>query len=297
MQDCLPSLLDSGDLSIAWIAENLRHAWLSPIVTAISDLGTTGAVMFITSFAYWCWHKEHSRTLLYGVLLSSLANSGLKEIVRECRPSQSLHLETITDGSFSFPSGHAQVTIILWWGLAYYVRSKVLSPFFMIVGILVALSRPYLGVHYIHDIVAGSALGAVILILCLLNEKHNILKLDRLPLWTQTLLVILFLMLCGLVIDSHSHVATASGVFFGAWFGSRLEEQYVHFTPSFSHPKLLQYALLGFGVAVVIWKGGNYLKHTLPPGYSIAFQYLQYTLLGLWIMFGAPLFVKRTVSR
>lgn len=297
MQDCRPSLLDSGDLSITWIAENLRHAWLSPTMTSISDLGTTGAIMFIISFAYWCWHKEHSRTLLYGVLLSFLVNSGLKEIVRECRPPQSLHLETISDGSFSFPSCHAQVTIILWWGLAYYVRSKVLSTFFIIVGILIAVSRPYLGVHYIHDVVAGLALGAVILVLCLLNEKHKIFKLDHFPFWVQTLLVILFLTLCDLAIDNHSRVATASGVLFGSWLGSRLEEGYVNFRPTFSHPKLLQYALFGFGGALMIWKGGNLLTPGLHSPYSIAFQYLQYTLLGFWIMFAAPLFVKRYISR
>jgi len=102
--------------------------------------------------------------------------------------------------------------------------------------------------------------------------------------------------LCGLAIDSHSQVAKASGVLFGAWLGSRLEERYVNFTPSFSHPALLQYVLLGFGGALVIWKVGNLLGHEFYFPYSIAFQYLQYTLLGFWIMFVAPLFVKRRAS-
>jgi len=181
MHDCRPSLFDSGELNIIWIAENLRHAWLTPIVNCISDLATTGAIMFITSFAYWCWHKRHSRTLLYGVLLSLLANSWLKEIIRECRPPQSLHLATILSGSFSFPSGHAQVAIILWWGLAYYVRSKILSTFFIIMGILIGLSRPYLGVHYIHDVLVGAGLGILILALCLLNEKKILLSLIASP--------------------------------------------------------------------------------------------------------------------
>lgn len=297
MVACQPSLLDSGDATIAWIVENLRHSWLSPILTAISDLGTTGAILFIMSFAYWCWNKEHSRTILYGILLSLLTNVWLKGLVMECRPPQQYHLSAIVDGSFSFPSGHAQVTILMWWGLAYYVRSKVLSALFIIIGILISLSRPYMGVHYVHDVVVGFALGVLLLVLCILNAKKDFLKLDRLPLWAQTIVIVLFLSLCNIAINNQiGHLAIASGILFGTWLGNRLEERFIQFVPTFNHPKLLQYALLGFGGALIIWKGGNVFTHALSAPYSYGFQYLQYALLGLWIAFGAPLFVKRCLD-
>jgi undecaprenyl-diphosphatase len=61
---------------------------------------------------------------------------------------------------FSFPSGHtlhaAAFSIVV---LAYYP-----GLFWLVVpfAVLVALSRPILGLHYPSDVLAGAALGAVI---------------------------------------------------------------------------------------------------------------------------------------
>lgn len=294
MATCQPSLLASGDETIIWIAENLRHDWLSPFVILISNLGSFGPILLIMSFAYWCWNKRHSRVILYGILLSLLANIWLKGIVMECRPPQRCHLEIIPEASYSFPSGHAQVTILMWWGLAYYVRSKWLAALYLLIGVLISLSRPYMGVHYVHDVLAGFTLGVMILALCIWNEKKNILKLDHLPLWGQSLVVILFLVICNLAINNQTgHLCIATSILFGIWLGGQLEEKYVQFIPSFKLRNIVQYAVVGFGGAMAIWKGGDLLRGVMPSIISYPLEYLQFTVLGLWIAYLAPRIINK----
>ncbi len=61
---------------------------------------------------------------------------------------------------FSFPSGHTMHAVSFSIVAVFYFPSllSVVAPF----AILVALSRPILGLHYPSDVLAGAALGAVI---------------------------------------------------------------------------------------------------------------------------------------
>jgi membrane-associated phospholipid phosphatase len=96
----------------------------------------------------------------------------IKEWIKECRPPQQFWLEQVS--GFAFPSGHAEVGPLLWWGLAYYVRPLWLKTTFILIGLLIGLSRIYLGVHYPQDVFVGFLLGLIVLSLCILVEKKFI---------------------------------------------------------------------------------------------------------------------------
>jgi len=87
----------------------------------------------------------------------------IKNIVQRKRPYYELNdVRTPTEGSsgYSFPSGHATLSFALATGLSlYYPKWYVIAPTFAYAAI-VSLSRPYLGVHYPTDIIAGAVLGA-----------------------------------------------------------------------------------------------------------------------------------------
>jgi undecaprenyl-diphosphatase len=93
-----------------------------------------------------------------------LLNGGLKLAFHRPRPELAyVHLDT-----YSFPSGHAAGTTAIYGVIFFVLASRLRSAsrilliatgFVMLVG-PVDFSRLYLEVHYLSDVLAGSALGA-----------------------------------------------------------------------------------------------------------------------------------------
>jgi len=107
------------------------------------------------------------------VPVGMLLNAGLKLVFRRPRPhlpEPLVHLAT-----FSFPSGHAAASTVFYGALCALVfahsssravRTLALGLAALMV-LLVTFSRVYLGAHYVSDVVAGVAVGAICLALLL----------------------------------------------------------------------------------------------------------------------------------
>jgi membrane-associated phospholipid phosphatase len=77
-----------------------------------------------------------------------------------------LYTRAATGDGFGFPSGHALGSTVAYGGLALLAdvwdrRSRLLAA--ALVAVFVSLSRLVLGVHYLADVLAGMALGVVVL--------------------------------------------------------------------------------------------------------------------------------------
>lgn len=100
-------------------------------------------------------------------------NWALKGIIHRTRPIGAANF--IYDNSFSFPSGHAMGSLIGYgmfayllvalWPPAHRHRTAVIATAFVLV-VLIGLSRLSLGVHFLSDVIAGYAAGAVWLAVC-----------------------------------------------------------------------------------------------------------------------------------
>jgi undecaprenyl-diphosphatase len=87
------------------------------------------------------------------------ANYAVKLIVRRRRPElPGLEPLTPTVSSLSFPSAHATTSFA---AARAYSRVAPAAPLYA-AAVAFALSRPYLGVHYPSDVLAGAALGTVV---------------------------------------------------------------------------------------------------------------------------------------
>ena len=92
------------------------------------------------------------------VLATLVANTVVKQIVRRARPVLEEELPALTRvlSGRSYPSAHSSTSFA--GARALSAAGMPAAPLYAVAGAM-ALSRPYLGVHYPSDILAGAALG------------------------------------------------------------------------------------------------------------------------------------------
>lgn len=143
---------------------------LTNIVKAITNLGDTFIIISSIIMCFLLFRKR-----IYPILITSnilgivLLNQALKHIVMRPRP-EFLHL--VEESGFSFPSGHSMAAFGFYGYFIYLISiSKInkkikiiLNIILSILILLIGLSRVYLGVHYISDIVAGFIMSFIYLI-------------------------------------------------------------------------------------------------------------------------------------
>jgi undecaprenyl-diphosphatase len=161
-----------------WVAAAL-HAHASPVATTgfrlVTELGSTTALVVVTAVASGYFARLGRRgdaALLIVALVGAEALTwSLKALFRRERPT--FDDPVATASSFSYPSGHALVSLAVYGALAYVLLGGRRSPQARaVVAGCVALgvaaigfSRLYLGVHYPSDVLAGYAVGFALLLL------------------------------------------------------------------------------------------------------------------------------------
>lgn len=146
------------------------------IFNVITQLGSPVVWVLMAIGAIYLWFA-HDHALLVSWIAANLGGKALeyviKNTVHRTRPEYSaayLHGQ-----SYSFPSGHAMGSTICYLMIAYIIatRAKVSRRTGIIVHVVavviiatVALSRLYLVVHYLSDVLGGAAAGVAWLSLC-----------------------------------------------------------------------------------------------------------------------------------
>lgn len=65
-------------------------------------------------------------------------------------------------GRYGFPSGHVIIITVMWIGAALLFRKRWLWILSTLIVVLTAISRMYLGLHYLGDVVGGLIIGLLI---------------------------------------------------------------------------------------------------------------------------------------
>ncbi|MEA5599399.1 phosphatase PAP2 family protein [Rivularia sp. UHCC 0363] len=165
------------DTAILQSIYKLHTPLLNQIMTGITFFGNGSTLIFLSCFVgilLLVSRKFASAFTLVIVAFGGLGlNAWLKTLFARVRPAL---WERIVDvNSFSFPSGHAMVSLVIYGFVGYLLIANFrpwrgLILFFTTLLILaIGFSRVYLGVHWLTDVIAGYAAGLVWLISCIFS--------------------------------------------------------------------------------------------------------------------------------
>lgn len=179
-------------------ADALAHEWAvyfhtrsaTGLFVALTVLGTPvglGVLVAIVCAIALFRGKPYRALYLAGTAaVGALLNVALKNVFERARPDLSVALREAS--GFSFPSGHAMGSTIVFGALAYLAyrltwpwrRRAATIAGCATLAIGIATSRIYLGVHWISDVAAGIAAGGLWLVVSIVAyETFRLLRALR----------------------------------------------------------------------------------------------------------------------
>jgi undecaprenyl-diphosphatase len=154
------------DRLAVWVATH-RYAPLDDVFVWLGTIGKLGLVWAAVALIVGVATGRGLRGSVLLALLTGLAafaadsaSFGVKDLVHRTRPfvaHPQIHPLYVVHSS-SFPAGHA-ATAFAGATLLSYVAPRA-APAVIVLALLIAFSRVYVGVHYPSDVLAGAAIGA-----------------------------------------------------------------------------------------------------------------------------------------
>ena len=143
----------------------IAHA-LEPAILAIIGI-------LIATYLYLKVSKKKGVFFAVTIIITGILIKVLKEIFGRARPLNAL----MPDSSFAMPSGHATIAVVFFGLIAFLFINKKHKVIALIATTLIALivgfTRLYLRVHWLTDVVAGFALGTIILITSIITYNKS----------------------------------------------------------------------------------------------------------------------------
>lgn len=169
------------DNQIIRAVSGIRNIFLDDVFLAVTLASSESVIFIILTFLFlWKGHKRRWIVPLWLTLgISAVVSFALKITIHRLRPFQqgivsllpSLQEASHDIWNYSFPSSHAIFAFC-----AVPILSKQypkLKNLWIGIAILVALSRVYLGLHFLSDILAGGLIGYIIGMLIVRLEKEK----------------------------------------------------------------------------------------------------------------------------
>jgi len=147
--------------------QSFRNGFLDFFFNAISFVGEEYIYIAILGVVYYGINKRFGELLAFSLFLTAAINTVIKGFVGALRPFEKypdrvVNLRSETAGGHSFPSGHTQQFTTFYYTGAIYLNKQYLFIVAGIFSILMAVSRMYLGVHFLEDVSVAFVLGILV---------------------------------------------------------------------------------------------------------------------------------------
>jgi membrane-associated phospholipid phosphatase len=232
-------------IEIIRFLQDQSSAFLDLFFDVISFFGEEYFYIAVLGFIYWIVNKRFGEFLAITLGFSLTLNNVIKDFVEANRPFEDYNdienkrPETAT--GHSMPSGHVQGSSSFFTAIALYLKKHVYLFVAITLTILMMLSRMYLGVHYLKDVLVGAGIGIAIAV-----SAHIVFqKFHDKPKQLHTLYLILVLVFIpALFIVSSNDFFKGYGILAGVVFAVLYEKRYVQFTYDISiGRKIIRYAV------------------------------------------------------
>jgi membrane-associated phospholipid phosphatase len=165
---------------ILWL-QSFASDWLTAVMGAVSTAGNSRTYLAALVIVGFAGDFRMAMVLSQGVLWNLVLAGCLKEFVALPRPGDFdppvtnvglLGLPSaeaiagarahVTAG-YGFPSGHAGNATVLWGGVAVHARSPAVWGLAAALVLAIGVSRVYLGLHFVADVLGGVLTGGIVL--------------------------------------------------------------------------------------------------------------------------------------
>ena len=148
-----------------WINNAQSNSFFDVVMVFVTDDGNWKIPfgIFIVAMLIFGGRRERTAVLLAVPLITisdQTSSNFLKhtfERIRPCHVLEHVNLLVGCSHSFSMPSSHAANMGAATIHFSFFYRK--LTPILLFVGVLVAYTRPYVGVHYPFDVIVGLLVG------------------------------------------------------------------------------------------------------------------------------------------
>ena len=157
-------------MKLLYALQEIRNPALDAVLQLITRLGEETVFMVVAIVVFWCISKKGGYYLLSVGFLGTVVNQWLKITFRIPRPwvldpnFQIVESAREAATGYSFPSGHTQSAVGTFGGLARMAEKKWLRVVFVVIALLVAFSRMYLGVHTPLDVGVSLVVATVMVL-------------------------------------------------------------------------------------------------------------------------------------
>ena len=222
------------------------------VMYGFTNFGESIFFLLVFFILYWCYSKEFAMkyTLIY--LLSVGVNQLIKNIVKRPRPYvvdstiNNLH----TQSGYSFPSGHTQAYFVQFGLISTEMKKNNIKRyifnlstlFLFILGVMVMISRQYLGQHYLSDTIVAAVLGIIVACIGQMivssNKIATLKKIFNIRFFSVLIIVVsivLYILIAGFGLmrsaSSLGMITMFSGAMLGISIGYLVDYRFIKYKP------------------------------------------------------------------
>jgi len=301
---------------IQFLADN-RNDFLTKLFQFFTFIGEVEGYILVIALIYVMYDKKLAFLLSALTLFTMSLNHFMKMLVKNPRPfiSEGTYAEKWAVSAekaqelateYSTPSGHAMAGSGFYSYLYASVKNRYVRIIAILLILLTGLSRPYIGVHYMEDVLIGWVFGILITLFSIKYAQKIADIWNRYSYRRQVIIVVISSMILWLTtrvisdwnIDGQPLAFVGyTGFLTGIVIAYPLETKKVNFDPKSSTVlcKILRYIL-----SVVMVMGTLFLLdkvfELISGDFSLlgyVLRYIRYTIAGVVAMFLGPLLFVR----